>query len=385
MLHSKTRANTKTPSKPCPKPPAKFLQLTILLLILLTGTLLVKKTGILWDQETLQGAYVALHPHPHSAPAPQLEELTTFLHGQRVNRINQRRNPHLLKTHPELFGPNKPFKPLLKILASGPSTVWIHSTSSHPITPAMTIPIPEGSWEIEIYPDYQIPRLFEGISGEKESLKIEFASPQTPKHLAHQLNLEWSGPNDIFLSTESLIDLASLVQTEAGRNPLPPETLTNWTQSLPGVLEKTPIRYQYDAPEHHGTGTGWQSVRTKDQMIQEEKATCLDITAWIAKEALARGLKPYILANSGHTLCAIAEKEGTLDQALPIEGTDLLKAPLKPQAHPNDPPIEFQPHEPLPEVPRTIPPEEPPQTDIFQIDIRHWGSFYLKSPTKAHP
>lgn len=373
MTPHRNPTHTEKPSGP------KSLKPLLILLALLAGALLLKKTGLLWEPATLQGAYISLHPHTTSLSHPQLQEITSFLHGQRVNRIHQRRNPRLLQNQPNLFGPQRPFKPLLKILATGPSTAWITSTSATPITPSMTIPIPEGSWEIEIYPDYPIHRLFEGASGERESLQVEFASPQTPRHLAHQLDLEWSGPNDIFLATDSLIDLASLVQTEAEKTPAPPAALEAWAQSLPGALKKTPIRYQYDAPESGGTGAGWQSVRTKTQMLQDEKATCLDITAWIAKEALARGLKPYILANSGHTLCAIAEKNGTLAQSIPIEGTDLLKAPLKPQTDPNLPPVEFQPEEPLPEIPRTIPPEEPPQTEVFQIDLAHWGTFYLKN------
>jgi len=345
----------------------------------------------MWHSAVLEGAIIIKKPYANALNKLGPHEIIHYEHGGLINRINQRRDSRLIKTYPQLFGPTNAFKPLLKIITQGPGTIKIAAkakkNSQTPTNP-MIIPIDSGNWEIDVYPDYILEKLFTGHSHEQETLHIEFEGPQFPKQKVLVLNINWSGPSDLFLSTLSLVDIASFVTTNTHPNPSKPINVPDFIFELKNQLNPLPIRYDPDSSEI--LRGGWQSIKSFDGMLRSEKANCLDMSAWIAAKAIENDLKPFILANSGHAFCAITTKTGKLADSNPVEGASLIKPPLPPQLPPTPPrsptpkPSEGKP-KPVPKsAPKSVPKNEPDATSIFEIDILHWAQFYRKNPQRKN-
>ena len=310
-----------------------------------------------------------------------IEEINLTLHNKRLNRIHQRRNQDLLHKTPELFGENKAFKPFLRIIATGPGALYIKGNGP---TKPFQVPLPKGKWKILTYPEFHLDQLYTGYPGQQETIKVYFKHPWGKTDLVDTIETEWSGPNDLFLSTDNLHDCAALLQTnktiDNNQKKAPPNP-PQWVQAMGQKIRDENIRYEHDVPEMEGNGLGWQTIRTPSSLLEVKKANCIDISLYITQQALNNQLKPYLITNSGHSVCAVASQDESLQNAYAIDGTDFLRRPLKPNK-PGNPPEEYGWNETFPTPKRTNPPKAKPPQDIFQTDIKFWLPFYRPPKTQ---
>lgn len=313
-----------------------------------------------------------------------IKSITLHLDNDRANRLNARRNPYLLEAAPKAFGPENPFKPLVTAVATGPGN--LEMTGNGPTGKTRTH-VPQGTYEIEIYPEFIGSKLFSGEAGETETLKFYFEPATGGRDLQAEETLTWSGPTELFLSTKNLIDLAALTkrtaEAEAKTKPAPgPEA---WLETLGKELAAEGLFY-----ESEPSGQGWQPIRTLKKMREDKAANCLDIALLTAQRAKAEGFSPHILANSGHALCAVAPKGGGIETATFFEGTAYLSQEPKPAPTPIPGSLrekweEIVPPGPTPEptpAPNKAAPRQPEAEETFSIDLGHWEQFFRAQTPK---
>jgi hypothetical protein len=268
--------------------------------------------------------------------APSIKSITIFLDNKRINRLNQQRDPKLAlnSNTSKYFGPEGPFKPLLLLEIVGPLNIEIRGNGP---TQTIMFHIPKGQFLTEVYPDFELDQLFSGQPGQKEEIKIYQWGKKGPKSHVETIQAQWSGPKDLFLSTESLTDITSLIKSFSEKSheltsslPLADGNVQTWNEEVGKVIRAKNIRYETELAYGGGDEKGWQYIKSPEQIIVEGSANCLDIAILIAIKAINSGLNPYILANSGHALCALSLPDQGVQSAIPLEGTDYLKPPLKP-------------------------------------------------------
>jgi hypothetical protein len=340
--------------------------------------------------QTIEGAAIRIYEdqeiHKYTKPTG-INEITLSLNNKRVDKVNQRRNPRLIHQFPKFFGKDSSFKPLLILKVQGPVNIEIKGDGP---TGRILFHVPKNElateWIVEVYPYYILEKLFEGKTGEIEKITISEWKTHGLKLPVETIHTQWSGPNDLFLSTKNLMDTASLTKefskTPTGFN-IKEENLENFTRKLGEDIKSKSIRYETDLPYHEGDDRGWQLIRSPEQISKDKRANCIDIAILTAIEALKNNFKPYIWANSGHALCALSYETQSPEQAIAFEGTDYLKPPLKAPTKPGEPPREYLPEEeiiyPEREPPRGI---EPKQEEIFSMDYSFWEKFYRENPKK---
>lgn len=361
------------------KPNQPIKKLLIFLTFLTTSFFLFKPNPPL---STTQGATINSTLIIEKFPSnPCIKEISLSLDNKRINRVNQRRDPSLSTKNPDYFGKTKAFKPLFTLKVAGPLNVEIKGDGP---TKLILLHVPKGLHEVDIYPNYDLQSLFSGKAGEKEQIEISQWKSRGPKLHVDTILTQWSGPNDLFLSTNNLMDIATLTKEfseyQTGIN-IQANSVDNLLQKLGVVIKNEKIRYETDLPYEIGDDRGWQLVRSPLTIMNDKKANCIDIAVLTSIIALNNGFKPYIWANSGHALCAIGYKDEDAQQALPFEGTDYLKPPLKPPATPKDEPREYLPNE-IVIYPKRNPPrgKEPKQDEVFSMDYTFWEKFYRRNP-----
>lgn len=340
--------------------------------------------------QNIEGAVIKVYEDQeiHKTKRPiGINEITLNLDNKRVNKVNQRRNPELIDRFPRFFGQDSAFKPLLELKVQGPANIEIKGNGP---TGQILFHIPKNEtaagWIVEVYPYYTLEKLFKGKAGEIEKITISQWKTHGLKLHVETIYAQWSGPNDLFLSTKNLMDTASLTKefskTPTGFN-IKEKNLENFTRSLGKEIKSRGIRYETDLPYNDGDDRGWQLIRDPEQINKDKKANCIDIAILTSIEAIKNNFKPYIWANSGHALCALSYKDQKETQAVSFEGTDFLKAPLKPPTKPGEEPREYLPGEeiiyPEREPPRGI---EPKKEEIFSMDYSFWEKFYRENPKK---
>lgn len=338
--------------------------------------------------ETPRGAIVILSKNDkvHKVEPPTgINEILINLDNKRINRINQRRDPNLIHKFPRFFGQDNSFKPLLKLQVQGPVNIEIKGDGP---TGTILFHVPKGKfgteYNVDVYPYYNLERLFYGTTGEIENITIsEWKSRGLKKHV-DTIKAQWSGANDLFLSTKNLVDITSLIK-EFSKTPTNLQVYTNnlesFTTRLGKEIKNNHIRYETDLPYQDGDDRGWQLIRSPTQIERDKKANCIDIAILTSIEALKNNFKPYIWANSGHALCALSYQNQNANQAVAFEGTDYLKTPLKPPTKPGETPREYLPGEEVIYPEREPPRGKEPQTEeIFSMDYTFWEKFYREDP-----
>lgn len=297
------------------------------------------------------------------------------LDNKRINRVNQRRDLKFFDEYPEIFHQGGIFKPLLSIEAQGPLNIEIEGNGP---TGKILFHIPEGTYSAHIYPEYINDKLFNGKAGEIEKIIISQWKPRGPKLKVDTIEAQWSGPNDLFLSTKNLTDIASITKEFSKKtSEIKTQSIENLYTIISEKLKKEEIRYETDLPYLDGDERGWQLIRSPSQIESQKSANCIDVAVLVAIQAKKNGFNPYIWANSGHALCALSYANQEAANAIPFEGTDYLKAPLKPPTKPGEAPREYLPDEEIVYPERQAPRgEEPPKDKIFSMDYNFWEKFY---------
>jgi len=270
-----------------------------------------------------EGGTVTITPKQNQGGGkPGIENITVNLDGDRINRVNQRRDPIYLHKFPDLFGKKKDFAPLMTIDATGPGIIWIGGDN---ITGNISVPIKAGPQSVEIYPHFQLASLFQGTSGDKENLSIFFESGGKAS-LIDTFPATWSGPDEIFLTNNNIHDIASIVENQPVKpNTTKPE-LQDWIQKTCEKIIALRIEYNNDGI---GEKKGWQHIRNKDEILQTRKANCLDAAVLFASLAEGAGFNAFIMTTEGHALIGVSKKHD-LGSAIYIEGTALLFQKGKP-------------------------------------------------------
>jgi hypothetical protein len=364
-------------------PHIKFLALFLLLIVLCLWMsrpkFPFKTSGAQIKTQLLAGVPLSL---------PGIKEITILLDNNRINKVNQRRNPSLIN-HPkysEYFGQEKAFRPLLVLNVQGPMNVEIQGDKT---IGNIKFHVKAGLQEVEVYPNYNLKELFQGVAGDKEIIKIYESEDGNFKSLVEEIQAQWSGPDDLFLSSKSLIDLAS-ISTNFKEKGLPQELkniddpnsknkpIKNWLEDLGEALRKKQWRYETDMPYAEGDGKGWQRIRDGSRILSDQKANCIDIAILISVLSQNKGFDPFIIANSGHSLCAVSEKTKGISESYKFEGTDYLKSPLKPPSYPTDTPREYLPGEEI-VYPQQEAPRAPEAQELYSVNIDYWAKFYRKN------
>jgi hypothetical protein len=311
-----------------------------------------------------------------------LKSVEILTDGTRVNRVNARRRLDLIESKPHLFGTNAPFRPLLVTEVSGPLNVRISGVEDGPLGKPMEFHVPEGTFIVEAYPEYASEKLWTGEPGQTEKIVIETQGERGKTRVASEFETSWSGPEELFLSSKNLGDLASIIRTRTATTESSEGDTRPWLEAFGQKIKEARWRYETDPPLQEGDAQGWQRIRTEQEMGEQGTANCLDISVLLAHRALESGRNPFILANSGHALCAVSDQDKGAEEALAFEGTDFLIPPLKPKG-PDNPegPREYLPNEEIPFPERKPPrgPERRPEEKIL-IDVREWMNYYRTAP-----
>lgn len=320
----------------------------------------------------LTGAVIEATP-TKGPTEPGLHAVELFLHSGKANRLNSRRDITHFKTHRELFGPNAPFRPLIELTATGPGS--IHITGDGP-TGKITIPMPEdGPKKILVYPEFLLEHLIRENPTE-EKLEINFHNRYGKITSQSETTLTWSQPNEIFLSSTSLCDLAAMIE--------PPATSPKTNLAPKQILTNLAAEIQAKSLDHETqtNGSGWQIVRTPVLMSAHGKANCLDLALLTAQTAVNHKLKPVLLVSTGHALCAVTEPGKRVEDGLYFEATEFLNKPRDPN---NPQPPERDPNGAIiPRLPADTVPKDPPpppaqeDTSFFQIELEKWMPFFRR-------
>lgn len=329
---------------------------------------------------------------PQNPQDPGIKGITFHLHNELANRLNSRRNSQLLEQAPTAFGIEAPFHPLISIEIEGPGNLIIKGNGP---TGIITAAAPKGLHILEIYPLFLKEKLLSGYPGEKENLKFFFEPEIGKRSLQAEETLTWSGPNEVFLSSKNLQDVAALIEPrqinqkeklEIKNTNFPSTTdPQGWLQIFGSSLRQENLAY-----ESEPASQGWQKIRTLEKMREDKAANCFDIAVLTAQQARSAGFSVYLIANSGHALCAVGIPGKPPEEATFFEGTEFLgsKEPPKPKPKPKTKTKtkkqegktgnegEEQEQEPKEPAPNKAPPREKEPEDVFLIDLQKWFPFF---------
>ena len=318
-------------------------------------------------------------PGQYTNEKEKILEIDILTDAEKINFLNQKRkldklieysNNNDFKNKEELLAEKSPFEPLIVIRARGPLNIKIKSSVSFQGT---SFSIPEGEHTAEVYPQYK-PSFLKDIKGNiTEKLWIYSQKSRGPWRQEDVIEIHWSGERDLFLSHENLIDLASLTNSRVEKYPeIPPN---DWLKTMGEKIKSLNLRYETELVYKEGENQGWQKIRNLDDMIDAKSANCIDLCVYVCSLALASGYKAYIIANSGHALCAISLPSQTAKEAIIFETTDFLRPPLKPPEKPGQEPREYLPEEKI-IYPERQKPREEENKEVYIVDLDFWSKFY---------
>jgi hypothetical protein len=378
--------------------------------------ILVWKSNVFTKNEpqTPHGAELRRNPLPKEAAEKNVLDVETILFNHKANRLNARRDATKIQTHPTVFGPDAPFRPLFIIRTSSLGEIIIKGDGP---TGSISFPTSETPESIEVYPHFNLDMLKRNHPKE-EIVTIQFIPNRGTKSTQMVTTIPWSEPNEIFLSSQSLHDLAALIQIPEGKewrrtgepqnaapaNNKAPEDILG---GLAGLITEKDLYHETDS-----NASGWQLIRDPNLMTADKRANCLDLSLLTAQTAVDNGLEPYLIVSPGHALCAVGKPNYPAEQALLFEGTNYLKGPAplptppprttKPKPRPTNKPAPEvtnnnspstkptlddlkkgkteEASEPThPEIPTVKPKPAPPKNEdlsVYQIQLKKWMPFY---------
>jgi hypothetical protein len=274
-------------------------------------------------------------------------DITYHLDGEKLNRISAFRNPTKLESHPELFGEDKEFAPLMTVRAYGPGRL---SITGSPATGTLDIPVGTGGERIEIYPHYDL-GILSSENELQEDITVRWVEGRNDRSIDSR-TLPWSSLGEFFLTPKRFGNLAAIAWLR-GR---PWKTREDCPKQLEG-LSKQGVKY-----EKPNVAGGWQRIRSWEEMIREKQANCLDLTVWIAGNCAHSGWmsKIYILDN--HSMPVFGSEESPLI----LESTALVESEVAGKARNME--------EALKEGEVNF--KEDMTRGGTEIDLDHWRPFY---------
>jgi hypothetical protein len=252
-----------------------------------------------------------------------INNLVVNLDGGKVNRVTARRDANKIKEYPGNFGSGREFKPLLETIVTGPGNLHIEGEVC---VPHIIIPIKEGTWRMEVYPQFNQEFLKSGDGGEKEKLQFSFEDNKGNKMPADNYEVTWAGPREIFLSEAGIESSASLVFEGTHQNKEKPLAIRG---SAKEWLEDTARRIR-TMRIHYATGNpskDWQHVKTEEEIFNTKEANCLDMAVYICSLAQTAGLDGYIVTTDGHAFVGVGSHQAGEEDVTYLETTMLLIQP----------------------------------------------------------
>jgi len=221
----------------------------------------------------------------------------------------------------------KIFPPLLQVTTTGvPGTIYLEGDLFVPRTKIKTN---KAAQTIPIYPQYfwQNP---EGALRSKETLRINFIPEGSTQAVdPEEIEITWSGEDEIFLTDSSLAHIAYFVNPKANlplrfasnnRNSTVQEVY-KWMQETGRKLGDYKILYE-ELPSMV-TDPGWQKIRSPEDVLQQRKGNCLDLSILWASLATHHNIQTWIIITPEHALTAFAPLGAPLKEAIPLETTHL--------------------------------------------------------------
>ncbi len=273
----------------------------------------------------------------------------------KVNRLGQKRNlttiiktegkaPHELEYIQEqknwgepqenqTLGENTPFPPLLVVKTKGKKGKI--TLEGNLFTQKTTKDIIKDEETLIIHPEYNWIREKEGIN--QETLTLNFTG-EKGSPVQQYIEIEWSGPSEIFLADNCLPHLVALTDTKA--NPIIKNNISalnpskkdiiDWIKQT--VLSLEPYQITYEAmPENVMEKKGWQKIRTPQEILKEHKGNCLDLSIFWAGLMLGQNLQTWVVILPEHAMVAVGPPNSNPSEAIAIETTWLTEKGLNPQ------------------------------------------------------
>jgi hypothetical protein len=308
-----------------PKGVLKYFFLVILLSIVFSNSSCSKRSSIGKDspwseKEQVYGASVSFDPMEQDKAeilkgSSGIKDITMNIDKNKVNKVSQRRDPDLKDVYPEIFGPDKEFKPLFMIIAKGPGIISISS----PTIKNITIKIKNQGGRFLIYPKYNIDKLFKD-ENEEEEVEITFTDIENKTRLVDKSTILWSKTREIFLNDQEINDIASIIKTQEQPNNRFSNDPKKWLYEEQALMDSRRIKYEHSMV----TPNSWQKIRTTKEILLSHKATSLDAAVLMASDAMNSGLKPYIVTTDGHIFVGISRKKENISQAIYIDSSIFL-------------------------------------------------------------
>jgi hypothetical protein len=222
--------------------------------------------------------------------------LQAHLNDEKINRLNQLRDPSLLLSYPELFGVDLDFEPLITLEGKGPGKVRIIGTNIDPIELILN----SSKEFIEVYPYYKEEFLYSDMKEAEEEIEVSFI--EGPKEeLVDKMELDWSNPREVYRGDNNLNDLIAMVDAKPQKGQVRFKNVQEWLMAIIAGLDKYNIHYE-DLKEDDN----FLRVRTSKEMRESKKANSYDLCIWLANKAIEHGFSCEIIVMPGYALLAIS-------------------------------------------------------------------------------
>jgi hypothetical protein len=274
-------------------------------------------------EKKLVGAQIRVTPQEENSKSKKEKgvwDIKLLLDDQKVNRLNQRRDPELIEKSPELFGVEGEFKPLMIMEAKGPGIIKIRGK----LVGNIEIEIGTGIQTVEVYPNYQLEELFGDKPSEIDTLYVIFAD-DSKETLVEKIETRWSSTDEVYMLDSNLNDLVTIVEEKKQATKKEFSDIKVWLKAAALGLEKLKIK-----EESLTENTTWQRVRNSEEIRGEKLANCIDLTVWLARKGAENGFQTYIITLPKHVLLGISNSEygkkgETLDTLIYVDTPYLLE------------------------------------------------------------
>jgi hypothetical protein len=227
---------------------------------------------------------------------PGVWNLEVHLVDDKINRLNQLRDPSLMSSYPDLFGIDLDFEPLLSMEGKGPGKVRITGTNIDPIE----FNLGNEKERYEIFPYYNMGFLTTDIEDAKEKLEILYVN-ESKEELIDKLQTTWSNERELNISDKNLNDIISLVDADRPEGELKFKDLKNWLIAATGGLDKYNIKFEEIKGDEPFT-----QIRTSREMREDKRATAYDLSIWLANKAIEHGFDCEIIILPKHALISVS-------------------------------------------------------------------------------
>jgi len=230
-----------------------------------------------------------------------------LLDKEKINKVNQRRDNSKINDRPDLFGVDGDFRPLFIIHTNKKGILEIKGETLGEIQ-IETAEVPE---RLEIYPEFDLEKLFEDTGDQTETIEIVFIEGEA-RSLVEKIRLNYSKSNEIYAEDPNLSDIASLskeMDEELASDTKNKSTLsqikdanTLLKAALSG-LDKHQIEY-----EPLGVRTGFKKIRNPREMREAKRANDLELCLWLASLMSQSNLEPILIVTESKVLLGVQEK-----------------------------------------------------------------------------